>query len=485
MAAGTKVQLRLGDRVVAEVAFHGDEMRIGRMKENDLVINNLAVSRFHAVLRRVGEAFEVEDLGSENGTFVAGIAVRGAALVPSGAELTIGKHVLSIQARGDGNTQPPRAGRSDVWDAAQTYFAPDLAPRAADPASEASPASTPEAALAHDDEDEVVAVQALEGSAANAAVAVAVEAAARAPAVSLDLPDPEGLFAFGEDELVVPPAPVLAAPEFDVCAPETAACVSPVPAEVGGQTALFDFGGTADLGLSDRSLARAGGAKPALPQALETPMHAGLIVARGRRVERVVPFLGDELVVGRSPHCGLTLATAGVSRRHARFVREGESFRVLDLGSANGIRVNGEPADARTLQLGDVIDIDDYTLTFVLDRAPLDEAVRSAPAAPAEGSAGHMTVLHGAPLSSIPERDLVTASDDEDELPLDLEKVLEVADEIVAAAPPAAVRPGAVEWVVEVALALETLPPALRQALREIGEDELRLPAELRLRRRS
>ena len=56
MAAGTKIQLRLGDRVVAEVAFRDGELRIGRMKENELVINNLAVSRFHAVLRRVGEA---------------------------------------------------------------------------------------------------------------------------------------------------------------------------------------------------------------------------------------------------------------------------------------------------------------------------------------------------------------------------------------------------------------------------------------------
>ena len=68
MAAGTKVQLRLGERVVAEVSFRSDELRIGRMKENDLIINNLAVSRFHAVLRRAGDGFEIEDLGSENGT---------------------------------------------------------------------------------------------------------------------------------------------------------------------------------------------------------------------------------------------------------------------------------------------------------------------------------------------------------------------------------------------------------------------------------
>ena len=96
----------------------------------------------------------------------------------------------------------------------------------------------------------------------------------------------------------------------------------------------------------------------------------------------MTPFRGDELVVGRAPNCDLVFATAGVSRKHARFVREGECFRVFDLGSANGVRVNGERLTERLLQVGDVVGIDDYTLTFVIDREPLDAVVRSAPAAP-------------------------------------------------------------------------------------------------------
>lgn len=482
MAAGTKVQLRLGDRVVAEVAFRGDELRIGRMKENDLVINNLAVSRFHAVLRRVGEAFEIEDLGSENGSFVNGIPVRGTALVPNGAELTIGKHVLTIRAAGGGNTQPPSTGRSDVWDAAQTYFAPDLAPRAA---IEAGLPSGHEPMAPHEPEDEVVAAEALEEGAELVGAEVVAIVAARAPATSLDLPDPEGLFAFGDEDVAMP-APLvaaLAAPEFDVSAPEAAAL--PVRTELGGQTALFDFGATNDLGLSDPSLARAAAAKLVEPPSTAaTPLYAGVIVARGGKVERVVPFRGDDLMVGRSPRCAVMLATAGVSRRHARIVREGESFRVLDLGSANGIRVNGELTGERLLQLGDVIGIDDYTLTFVLDRQPLDEAVRSAPAAPIDGTPGHMTVLHSAPFSSMPERDLVTASD-EDDLPLDVDKRLEIATEVVTAAPAKGLLSERTEWVVEVVLATDALPPALRDVLRELDAEELCLPAQLRLRRRA
>ena len=108
MAAGTKVRCASG-KCRRGVSFRTDELRIGRMKENDLIVNNLAVSRFHAVLRRVGDGFEIEDLGSENGTLLDGVAVKGKRALPPGGELTIGKHTLSLQAAGDPNRRPRRA----------------------------------------------------------------------------------------------------------------------------------------------------------------------------------------------------------------------------------------------------------------------------------------------------------------------------------------------------------------------------------------
>ena len=48
-------------------------MRIGRAPDNDLVVPDLGVSRYHAELRnRGGGTFEIVDLGSHNGTFVNG-----------------------------------------------------------------------------------------------------------------------------------------------------------------------------------------------------------------------------------------------------------------------------------------------------------------------------------------------------------------------------------------------------------------------------
>ena len=93
MDPAPKLQLMLKDRLIQEVPFIADAMRIGRMKENDLCVNNLAVSRFHAVLHREGDVYRLEDLGSENGTWVNGVKVQGEVAVAPGDEITLGKQI--------------------------------------------------------------------------------------------------------------------------------------------------------------------------------------------------------------------------------------------------------------------------------------------------------------------------------------------------------------------------------------------------------
>jgi ABC-type multidrug transport system ATPase subunit len=62
-------------------ALPSRRMRIGRTDDNDLVLDDLSVSRNHAELRRVGETtYEIVDLGSHNGTFVNGQRVTSARL---------------------------------------------------------------------------------------------------------------------------------------------------------------------------------------------------------------------------------------------------------------------------------------------------------------------------------------------------------------------------------------------------------------------
>jgi pSer/pThr/pTyr-binding forkhead associated (FHA) protein len=55
-------------------------MRIGRNAENDIVISDDSVSTFHAEIRRLNEAFVLNDLGSSNGTWVNGQQINEASL---------------------------------------------------------------------------------------------------------------------------------------------------------------------------------------------------------------------------------------------------------------------------------------------------------------------------------------------------------------------------------------------------------------------
>ncbi len=55
-------------------------LRIGRGPDNDVVVSDLSVSRHHAELRRTGDAYQIVDLNSHNGTFVNGQRVGSAPL---------------------------------------------------------------------------------------------------------------------------------------------------------------------------------------------------------------------------------------------------------------------------------------------------------------------------------------------------------------------------------------------------------------------
>lgn len=90
--------VRIGERVVFVHAVTGDRLTIGRGGGNDIALDNLSVSRKHAVLTRRGQTLIVEDLGSDNGLVVAGNRVPSVELSP-GEEVSIGKYTLAYAVR--------------------------------------------------------------------------------------------------------------------------------------------------------------------------------------------------------------------------------------------------------------------------------------------------------------------------------------------------------------------------------------------------
>ena len=71
------------------------------------------------------------------------------------------------------------------------------------------------------------------------------------------------------------------------------------------------------------------------------------------------------LVVGRTEENDIILNHASISRHHAKVIRDGERYTIVDLQSANGVRVAGESYERVDVQPGDVIELGHVKLRFV------------------------------------------------------------------------------------------------------------------------
>ncbi len=485
MAGAPRVQLSLKGRLLSEVPFTGDALRVGRMRENDVVVNNLAVSRFHATIHRQGDGYVLEDLGSENDTQLNGARITGKVPVQAGDVIRLGKYELRIVTQAGApvaaapNKKPSEKKPSDAWDASQTFFDPALAgkPVAAPPAAAKSAPPAPSIDVAPAD--------------------LVAEEAPRASS-----PDPDGVFAFGEDDLspASPGDSKLGAREM---------LTDPLATASPEHTSLFDFGSEAPLAGASAEAAPARAAAPSAATGAGD-LHAGLIVQREGKLHELRSWDSEQLVAGRAPECEVMLADAGISRRHAAFVRSGKTYEVRDLDSVNGVYVNGQRTKRQVLAVGDVVRIESFELTFVLDHQPIGSEV-SAPApalagaqeagratqfsmgaAPAEEEPFELAPLAGdpaeAPLSGgaepapLPEADLVVGAGADEPDEKDLTAEISFMPAASAANHSAAALAPSAPIEVKIALDGSKLPTRLRQALALLGAEGLQLPATLTIK---
>ena len=74
------------------------------------------------------------------------------------------------------------------------------------------------------------------------------------------------------------------------------------------------------------------------------------------------------VVIGRSRDCDIQLSDTNVSRRHAELRQEGASYWIVDLGSTNGIEVNGKRVKRAKLRDGDTFTLGSTDVTFSLEQ---------------------------------------------------------------------------------------------------------------------
>ena len=92
-----KLILSMDGLVLKEILLSKERMTIGRKPHNDIQIDNLAISGEHAVIVSILNDSFLEDLGSTNGTFVNGQAVKKHFL-QNGDTIELGKYRLKYVA---------------------------------------------------------------------------------------------------------------------------------------------------------------------------------------------------------------------------------------------------------------------------------------------------------------------------------------------------------------------------------------------------
>ena len=100
---------------------------------------------------------------------------------------------------------------------------------------------------------------------------------------------------------------------------------------------------------------------------------ASLFVIQGADQSKRFEFTSGPVAMGRDSSNAVRLHDTEVSRRHAELRLDREGYRIVDLGSANGTFVNGQPVDQTSLHSGDRV-------RDVLAEADIDAVVADADA---------------------------------------------------------------------------------------------------------
>ena len=96
-----------------------------------------------------------------------------------------------------------------------------------------------------------------------------------------------------------------------------------------------------------------------------SPRSACVVVIHGVGLGGRVDIDASRVLVGRSQDADLCIAHKSVSREHCQLWREGDEYRIRDLGATNATRVNDAPVDEATLSDGDHVTVGESILKFI------------------------------------------------------------------------------------------------------------------------
>ena len=104
--------------------------------------------------------------------------------------------------------------------------------------------------------------------------------------------------------------------------------------------------------------------KPALILNEEAPPVRRLVIKHPGRPETEIVLKPGRFMIGRAATADIRLPSPTVSRRHALLIDTGDSVEVLDLGSVNGVHVDGQRVAESSLEPGSVVTLGDCQIEY-------------------------------------------------------------------------------------------------------------------------
>ena len=95
------------------------------------------------------------------------------------------------------------------------------------------------------------------------------------------------------------------------------------------------------------------------------PRSACVVVIHGEGLGRRVDIGDAPVLVGRSQEADLSIAHRSVSRQHCRIWRDGDDYRIRDLGATNRTRLNDAAIEEAILADGDHVVVGESILKFI------------------------------------------------------------------------------------------------------------------------
>jgi pSer/pThr/pTyr-binding forkhead associated (FHA) protein len=330
------------------VPLSREETTIGRLDGNTIRLTERNVSRKHARLVRQNGAIYIEDLASFTGVRVNGTRIAALTPLREGDEVQIGDYKLALKgdepgaAIGDRPTVPTMAA---------------VGPMATVGGSVAIPTRGTAAAMS---------AQPAQAMAGPATITAPLSVVRPTPAAAQPAPPPASALDDGaktpgpvpppqSPRRTSPPALPGSPPALPGAVTRPEVQVLP-PAGAGDIPEVFEAQPTIPL--------RAMGTETVADRPVPVS-SARLFVVSTDLAGREVALDRASLVIGRTEENDIVLGHRSISRHHAKIVRDGDSYTIVDLQSANGVRVNGEDYERIELHAGDIIELGHVKLRFV------------------------------------------------------------------------------------------------------------------------